>query len=75
MGPADGLRGRAGRAPVRGRASGRGSRRIHLAGRLEVLPDSTRDALKPAAESTRDSEGGFHLNIAIGYDGREEIVR
>ncbi|MEU4163216.1 undecaprenyl diphosphate synthase family protein [Actinoplanes sp. NPDC026670] len=42
--------------------------------RHDVLPDSTRDALKLAAESTRDSAGGFHLNIAIGYDGREEIV-
>ncbi|MFC4071110.1 polyprenyl diphosphate synthase [Actinoplanes subglobosus] len=57
--------------------------RLHLAGRLEVLPDSTRDALKLAADSTRDApgvlaestgDGGFHLNIAIGYDGREEIV-
>jgi short-chain Z-isoprenyl diphosphate synthase len=48
--------------------------RLHLAGRLDVLPDSTRDALKLAADSTRDGRSGFHLNIAIGYDGREEIV-
>ncbi|MEV4280501.1 polyprenyl diphosphate synthase [Actinoplanes xinjiangensis] len=55
--------------------------RLHLAGRLDVLPDSTRDALKLAADSSRDAarstgdgDGGFHLNIAIGYDGREEIV-
>jgi short-chain Z-isoprenyl diphosphate synthase len=48
--------------------------RLHLAGRLDVLPDSTRDALKLVADSTRDGAGGFHLNIAIGYDGREEIV-
>ncbi|WP_326561335.1 polyprenyl diphosphate synthase [Micromonospora sp. NBC_01796] len=48
--------------------------RLHLAGRLDVLPDSTRHALKLAEESTRDTGAKFHLNIAIGYDGREEIV-
>jgi short-chain Z-isoprenyl diphosphate synthase len=47
---------------------------VHVAGRLDVLPDSTRHALKLAAEATRDSGAVFHLNIAIGYDGREEIV-
>ncbi|MEV4140074.1 polyprenyl diphosphate synthase [Dactylosporangium sp. NPDC049742] len=48
--------------------------RVHLAGRLDVLPDSTRHALKLAEESTRDSGAPFGLTIAIGYDGREEIV-
>nr|GID84965.1 isoprenyl transferase [Actinoplanes derwentensis] len=48
--------------------------RLHVAGRLDVLPDSTRHALKLAAEATRDSTSGFHVTIAIGYDGREEIV-
>ncbi|GAA1635092.1 polyprenyl diphosphate synthase [Actinoplanes couchii] len=48
--------------------------RVHVAGRLDVLPDSTRHALKLAADATRDSATGFHLNVAIGYDGREEIV-
>ena len=47
---------------------------VHLAGRLDVLPDSTRHALKTAEESTRDGGAAFHLTIAIGYDGREEIV-
>lgn len=37
-------------------------------------PTSTRHALKLAEESTRDSNTDFHLNIAIGYDGREEIL-
>jgi short-chain Z-isoprenyl diphosphate synthase len=46
---------------------------VHLAGRPELLPDSTRHALKLAEEATR-GDGGRHLNIAIGYDGREEIV-
>lgn len=47
--------------------------RLHSAGRLDVLPDSTRDALQQAEEATRERDG-FHLTIAIGYDGREEIV-
>jgi short-chain Z-isoprenyl diphosphate synthase len=47
---------------------------LHLAGRLDVLPDSTRNALKLAEEATRERHAGFHLNVAIGYDGREEIV-
>lgn len=45
---------------------------VHVAGRPELLPDSTRHALKLAEEATRG--GVRHLNIAIGYDGREEIV-
>ncbi|MEV4344709.1 polyprenyl diphosphate synthase [Actinoplanes sp. NPDC049596] len=47
---------------------------VHLAGRLDVLPDSTRHALKLAEEETRAAGGSSHLTIAIGYDGREEIV-
>jgi short-chain Z-isoprenyl diphosphate synthase len=47
---------------------------LHLAGRLDVLPDSTRHALKLAEEVTRGRDTVFHLNVAIGYDGREEIV-
>ncbi|GAA0501745.1 (2Z,6E)-farnesyl diphosphate synthase [Paractinoplanes deccanensis] len=47
---------------------------VHLAGRLDVLPDSTRHALKLAEEETRGPGPASHLTIAIGYDGREEIV-
>ncbi len=47
---------------------------VHVAGRLDVLPDSTMHALKLAEEQTRRDGSPFHLNIAIGYDGREEIV-
>lgn len=47
---------------------------LHLAGRLEVLPDSTRHALKLAEEATRQRETSHHLSVAIGYDGREEIA-
>ncbi|MEV0426286.1 polyprenyl diphosphate synthase [Micromonospora sp. NPDC050495] len=48
--------------------------RLHLAGRLDVLPDSTRHALKLAADATGERGGDFHLTVAVGYDGREEIV-
>ena len=47
---------------------------INVAGRLDVLPDSTRHALTLAGEATRDRGAAFHLNIAIAYDGREEII-
>ncbi|WIM92724.1 polyprenyl diphosphate synthase [Actinoplanes oblitus] len=47
---------------------------VHLAGRLDVLPDSTRHALKLAEEATRDNGAEFHVAVAIGYDGRDEIV-
>lgn len=48
--------------------------RLHLAGRLDMLPDSTRHALKLAQDATRDRDTGLHLTVAVGYDGREEIV-
>lgn len=47
--------------------------RLHVAGRLDALPDTTREALKRAADETRD-RSQFHLTIAIGYDGRLEIT-
>ncbi|MEU1845594.1 polyprenyl diphosphate synthase [Micromonospora sediminicola] len=48
--------------------------RLHVAGRTDVLPDSTRHALKLAEDDTRDRAGGFDLTVAIGYDGRTEIT-
>jgi len=47
---------------------------VHLAGRLDALPGPTRRALELAAERTRDASAAFCLTLAIGYDGREEIV-
>ncbi|WP_331766404.1 polyprenyl diphosphate synthase [Embleya sp. NBC_00896] len=47
--------------------------RLHLAGRLDGLPDSTRETLKLAADATRERRG-FDLTVAVGYDGRDEIV-
>jgi short-chain Z-isoprenyl diphosphate synthase len=46
--------------------------RLHIAGDLDAVPDSTRLALKAAAESSREAPND--LTIAIGYDGRLEIV-
>ncbi|GIG91930.1 polyprenyl diphosphate synthase [Plantactinospora endophytica] len=47
---------------------------LHLAGRLDTLPDSTRHALKLARDATAERGARFHLTIAVGYDGRVEIV-
>ncbi len=47
---------------------------VHVAGLLDVLPDSTARALKDAVEQTRDCVTGAHLTLAIGYGGRQEIV-
>ncbi|MFC7625462.1 polyprenyl diphosphate synthase [Microlunatus sp. GCM10028923] len=56
------------------RAARPGNRwKIELMGRLDVLPDGTRHALKRAAEATADVTGG-RLALAIGYGGRQEIV-
>lgn len=47
---------------------------VHLAGRLEVLPDSTAHALKLAEERSRAAATDAHVTLAIGYDGRLEVV-
>lgn len=47
--------------------------RLHVAGRFDLLPDTTRDALKLAVSETA-GRAGPELTIAIGYDGRQEIV-
>ncbi|MFI6904776.1 polyprenyl diphosphate synthase [Nonomuraea sp. NPDC050394] len=48
--------------------------RLHVAGRLGELPDSTAHALKLAVEATAGREHGHELTLAIGYDGRQEVV-
>ena len=45
---------------------------LHVAGRLDILPASTRDALRQAVLDSEET--GRHLTVAIGYDGRDEIV-
>jgi short-chain Z-isoprenyl diphosphate synthase len=47
---------------------------VHVAGLLDVLPDSTARALKNAVETTRDCATGAQVTLAIGYGGRQEII-
>ena len=47
--------------------------RVHPVGALDLLPTSTVEVLKEAAESTRD-KSGLLVNVAIGYGGRREIA-
>ncbi|MET9224324.1 polyprenyl diphosphate synthase [Lentzea sp. NPDC003310] len=56
------------------RAVGSARWRTHAAGRLDLLPDTTRHALELAEEETRDRDAGFDLTVAVGYDGRHELV-
>ncbi len=47
--------------------------RVKAIGRLYLLPDSVKEAIQKAEESTEDYDQHF-LNVAIGYGGRAEIV-
>jgi len=47
---------------------------VHVAGLLDLLPDSTACALKDAVEATRHCGTGRHLTLAVGYGGRQEVV-
>ncbi|MEN6329513.1 MAG: polyprenyl diphosphate synthase [Methanobacteriaceae archaeon] len=47
--------------------------RVKAVGKLELLPEEVREAIKIAEESTADYNQR-RVNIAIGYDGRMEIV-
>ena len=47
--------------------------RISAVGALDVLPDTLRAALKDAEEATRH-HNGMHLQVAVGYGGRQEIT-
>jgi len=52
---------------------GLSARSVHVVGRLDALPDHVREAI--ADVETRTAQvGPFRLNIAVGYDGREEIT-
>src|SRR5580692_12959078 len=48
--------------------------RVHIAGTLDVLPDTTARALKEAVEATRERATGAHVTLAIGYTGRQEVL-
>jgi short-chain Z-isoprenyl diphosphate synthase len=57
-----------------GRLSRTPSWRVHVAGDLDVLPDSTAQALKRAVEASHDGASGRHLTLAVGYGGRQEVI-
>ncbi len=52
----------------------RSPRSIIVLGRLDALPDTLRNLIAEAEASTTDL-GPLRLNIALGYDGREEITQ
>ena len=47
--------------------------RVQMVGDRAMLPDDLRDAVNKAEKATQDNTG-FHLNIALAYGGRNEIV-
>jgi len=49
--------------------------RVHIAGTLDLLPDSTARALKQAVEVSRDCENRGRMSpLAVGYGGRQEVI-
>jgi short-chain Z-isoprenyl diphosphate synthase len=47
---------------------------VHVAGMVDVLPDTTARALKTAVAATKGCTTGRHVTLAVGYGGRQEIV-
>jgi tritrans,polycis-undecaprenyl-diphosphate synthase [geranylgeranyl-diphosphate specific] len=47
--------------------------KVQVVGRTELLPDDVREAIREAEEATKHYNKRF-FNLAIGYDGRLEIV-
>lgn len=47
--------------------------RVKVVGRTELLPDDVKEAITEAEEATKNYNNRF-LNLAIGYDGRLEII-
>jgi short-chain Z-isoprenyl diphosphate synthase len=59
---------------VAGRLARDAAWQVHIAGNLDVLPDTTARALKEAAEASRGCETGRHVTLAVGYGGRQEVI-
>ncbi|MCT1686639.1 isoprenyl transferase [Pseudoglutamicibacter cumminsii] len=55
------------------RVGSEGSMRVHPVGALDVLPPELADKLRGLRDSTADRTG-LHVNVAVGYGGRREIV-
>ena len=47
---------------------------VNLVGDLSVLPQPLRARLETAQESSRGGQPSVHVNVAVGYGGRQEIV-
>ena len=47
--------------------------RVKIVGRTELLPDEVKEAIRDAEEATKHYTKRF-FNLAIGYDGRLEII-
>lgn len=47
--------------------------RVKHVGRAEILPDELSEALREAEQRTA-GHAGLHVNLAVGYGGRSEIV-
>ncbi|GAA4188573.1 isoprenyl transferase [Microbacterium oryzae] len=60
-------------AGLAGQLSRRRDWRVQHVGRPDDLPDFLLSALRDAEERTEDN-GGLHVNLAVGYGGRHEIV-
>jgi short-chain Z-isoprenyl diphosphate synthase len=50
-----------------------GNWRVQHVGRADILPEELSRVLADASERTRDHTG-LHVNLAVGYGGRNEIV-
>jgi undecaprenyl diphosphate synthase len=48
--------------------------RVLAAGRLELLPESPRRAIRAAEQTTAGHVGGLTLTIAVAYGGHDEIA-
>jgi len=62
------------RIVVNGIATADPAWRVHIAGLVDMLPASTADALKRAAEETRTCAADAHVTLCVGYGGRQEIA-
>lgn len=54
-------------------AAAKGRFRLHVMGRLDLIPDELRERMR-CAEARTTEHSGVHVNIAVGYGGRQEIV-
>ncbi|WP_308122726.1 isoprenyl transferase [Microbacterium marinilacus] len=60
-------------ADLAGELAASGDWRVQHVGRAELLPEHLAAALVDAEGRTRE-HGGLHVNLAVGYGGRHEIV-